>query len=186
MACSTKYRASKQSGVRDLSRVLWVVIHDTEGGPEHGPSGTADNTAAYFASPTARGSAHLVIDDSECYRTLPDDLQPWAAVNANERGLHLEFAARASYATAVWKKEHREMLRLGARHVAGWCFRYQLNPKHLRNSQLAAFKTGVVSHAQVDEVWPSTGHTDPGTGFPWVYFMWLVRKELRRMRDVRG
>ena len=183
MGCSKRFHATRHSGTRSLSSIKWLVIHDTEGGPEHGPSGTADNTAAYFASESARGSAHKVIDDFECYETLPDHMIPWGAIGANTTGLHYELAARASYATVVWKRDHREMLNRAAFLVAKDCVKYGIKPKMIRKKGLRAGRPGICGHLHVSKAFPGSGHYDPGYFFPWVYFMHLVRKQVKRMRQ---
>lgn len=77
--CSTQYRAIRDSGRRRISAIELLVVHSTE-------SLTARSAARWFTNPACRGSAHLVVDGIECFRTLPPSSIPWAAPGANGRG----------------------------------------------------------------------------------------------------
>jgi len=84
-ACSRQYAAVRQSGRRDLSQIGLIVIHCTQ-------SNSARSSAQWFENTRAQGSAHLVVDDVECYRTLDNEVIPWGAKGANTRGFHIEIA----------------------------------------------------------------------------------------------
>ena len=58
-------RAAHDSGPRQVSSIDLVVIHSTEGG-------TAASVAAMFSLESAIASTHLVVDDDECFRMVPD------------------------------------------------------------------------------------------------------------------
>ena len=68
----------RQSGRRDLSQIGLIVIHCTQ-------SNSARSSAQWFENTRAQGSAHLVVDDVECYRTLDNEVIPWGAKGANTR-----------------------------------------------------------------------------------------------------
>src|SRR4029453_1456329 len=62
--CSREfYKAAHSSGTRRLSEIIWIVLHDEE-------AATARSAAAWFQNPRSGGSAHLCVDDNECYRCL--------------------------------------------------------------------------------------------------------------------
>ena len=63
--CSRRFTAVHNSGTRPLSRITHIVIHSTEGD-------TAAGAATWFANPASGGSAHVVVDDHQCFRTLED------------------------------------------------------------------------------------------------------------------
>jgi hypothetical protein len=88
--CSRQFRAIRNSGVRSLSQIGLIIIHCTQ-------SNSARSSAEWFANPDTQGSAHLVLDDDECYRTLVDSAIPWAAPGANTRGFHVEIAGFAEW-----------------------------------------------------------------------------------------
>lgn len=64
--CSRAFKAVHSSGNRDVSQIGLVVIHCTQ-------SNSARSSAQWFANPASKGSAHVVTDDLECYRTLEND-----------------------------------------------------------------------------------------------------------------
>jgi hypothetical protein len=62
--CSREfYKAAHSSGTRRLREIIWIVLHDEE-------AATARAAAAWFQNPRSGGSAHLCVDDNECYRCL--------------------------------------------------------------------------------------------------------------------
>src|SRR5262245_22166541 len=71
-ACSRQYTAVRQSRRRDLSQIGLIVIHCTQ-------SNSARSSAQWFENTRAQGSAHLVLDEIECYRTLDNEVIPWGA-----------------------------------------------------------------------------------------------------------
>jgi hypothetical protein len=106
-ACSRRFRAIRNSGVRSLSQIGLIIIHCTQ-------SNSARSSAEWFTDPRTQGSAHLVLDDDECYRTLVDSAIPWAAPGANTRGFHVEIAGFAEWSRDEWMR-HRQALRSGRR-----------------------------------------------------------------------
>lgn len=170
--CRTDYMpASRTSGTRKLNDVLWVVIHDTEGG-------TAYSNARYFHNPALpedggpEGSAHLTVDDNRCYRCLPNTAIPWAAPDANTNGFHIEQAGYAHWTRAEWLA-HGPMLRRAAFKAAYHCHLFKLSPVFRDAAALRNRLHGVTTHAQVTLAFPGPGrtHTDPGAGWPQDRFM---------------
>ena len=104
------YPAYRTSGRRPLAAVTWIVLHSTEGG-------TAASVARYFQSSSARGSAHLVVDNYECQRCLPNSAVPWAAPGANYAGFHIEQCGFAKWSTEEWRS-HRATLERAAYKAA--------------------------------------------------------------------
>src|SRR3954469_15364226 len=118
--CRTTFRATKDSGHRGLAEVRLIVMHDTEGG-------TAEAVARYFASSAATGSAHLVVDENACYRTLPNDVIPHAAPGANTSGLHNEMCGFAWWSAAIWTSDLRTLNR-AAYKAAYHCILFGVPP----------------------------------------------------------
>src|SRR3954463_6097160 len=98
--CRLTYRAAHDSGHRGLAEVRLIVMHDTEGG-------TAESVARYFAETQKKVSAHLVVDENACYRTLPNNVIPMAAPGANAAGFHIEMCGFARWSAVVWKAHLR-------------------------------------------------------------------------------
>lgn len=164
--CVEKW-AVHHGGTRDLSKVHLIVIHSTE-------SGSASGSAGWFQNPDSQGSAHVVLDDVECYRTLPDNVIPWGAQggDANQYGLHLELTGYAAWTRDQWMT-HRETLKKGAAQIASWGDLYDIPMKFLTAEDLKNGNTrGVTTHANISKAYGiSGGHTDPGVGFPVDMFM---------------
>lgn len=165
--CHTDYKATRHSGTRPLSAVKWVVMHDTEGG-------TAKSIAQYFASPSPGGSAHLIVDDSSCYRCLLNIQVPWGAPGANTNGFHIEQCGYASWEAREWLT-HQRMLERGAYKAAYHCHLFGIPPVFLTASGLTAGKKGITTHMECSKAFGGDHH-DPGDGWPRVAFIKAVKK----------
>lgn len=170
--CKTTYKASKHSGTRPNSAVKWIVMHSTEGG-------TAASTARYFASAASEGSAHLVVDDKDCYRCLPNNAVPWAAPSANTQGFHIEQAGYAAWTTCEWEK-HLPMLHRGAYKAALHCKVFKIPARFVDAAGLKKGLKGITTHAEVSKAFPNNqgNHHDPGVGWPRALFISLVKHYL--------
>jgi hypothetical protein len=173
--CDTRYTAKHNSGKRPLSAVKLIVMHDTEGG-------TAESIARYFASPNSGGSAHLVVDDTACYRCLGNDVIPWAAPGANTQGFHIEQCGYAKW-TTLWMSKHRATLERAAYKAALHCRLFGIPPYFIGASELKAGRPGVTTHAECTKAFGGD-HTDPGFGWPRYWFMRRVRYHHRRLGHV--
>ena len=166
--CHTTYTAVHHSGLRPLTDIWWIVMHDTEGG-------TAESVARYFTEPAAGGSTQLVVDDDHCYRTLANNMVPWGAPGANQNGFHIEQCGYASWTSAEWRT-HQRMLERGAFKAAYHCHLFKLPVVFVNAAGLLAHKKGITTHAECTKAFgPAGGHTDPGPGWPRLVFMGLVK-----------
>lgn len=162
--CSIAYSAAHHGGKRSMSKVRLIVLHSTEGS-------TAKGAASWFANPASAGSTQLVVDDRECYRTLPDDVVPYGAPGANEDGLHIEMAGFAKWTRAQWL-EHEDTVRRAAALAADWSATYGIPLVYVDAAGLRAGKSGVTTHWQVTKgLNGGKGHVDPGPNFPLDVFM---------------
>lgn len=166
--CDGRFRAVKQSGKRAMPPRV-IVLHSTEGS-------TAAGAAGWFTNDKAGGSAHVVVDDGACFRTLPDDVVAWGAQGVNKDGLHLEIAGFAKWTRAEWQT-HPGRLAKAARIVAGWCRAYGIPARLLTVDELKAGQRGIVTHAIAVKAYGGD-HWDPGTGFPLEQLVDQVRAEL--------
>lgn len=164
--CLTDYHAIRSSGSRPTSDILWIVLHDTEGG-------SAKNVARYFATDAAGGSAHLVVDDQDCYRCLKNTEIPWGAPGANTAGFHIEQCGYAKWSTVIWRS-HLKTLQRAAYKTAYHCHLFDLPPVFVPASGLKARQPGVTTHAECTRAFGGD-HSDPGRGWPRSFFMLLVR-----------
>lgn len=165
----TYYPAYRDSGTRPNSDVKWIVIHDTESG-----ANTARSVARYFKSSNANGSAHLVVDDYECYRCLPNNAIPWGAPGANRAGFHIEICAYARWTRAQWLA-HPRTLKRAAYKTALHAKKFNIPITFRRAYGLKKGYKGITTHAECSKAFGGT-HTDPGSGFPMDYFLELVQE----------
>ncbi len=167
--CDQTYTAVHTSGVRKPEDVRWIVLHSAEGD-------TAKGTAIYFTTQASGGSAHLCVDDDECYRTLRNIDIPWAAPGANTAGLHIEQAGHAAWTSAQWRK-HDMTLRRAAYKTALHCDFFGIPTTFRTHLGLRRNLPGITTHWEVTQAFSDgVGHTDPGKGWPRDLFMRYVRE----------
>ena len=161
-SCLTEFRAIRSSGTRPLSAIRLIVVHCTE-------SDSARGSARWFTNPDCKGSAHVIVDDRECYRTLDDDVIPWAAPGANKMGWHLELTGWARWNRQQWLS-HAETLRRGAHKAAMRAARFGIPVRMLSEAELRRGHKGFVTHVMCTRVFGGS-HTDPGPNCPLGQFM---------------
>lgn len=187
--CDRTFHASRSSGARDPKDVRWIVWHDEE-------APTAASAAKWFADPRPpdeggpAGSAHLCVDDEVCYRTLPNDVVPWAASSCfgvNHHGFHIETAGFARWPKPTWLT-HRDALRRLAYKTALHCVEFNIAPVFVFAGQLPNVD-GITTHAEVTKAskrldpqhaWKYT-HSDPGLFFPRRWVMARVREYIAHL-----
>jgi hypothetical protein len=165
-ACSRRFRAVRNSGIRNLSQIGLIVIHCTQ-------SNSARSSAEWFANSRTQGSAHVVLDDDECYRTLVDSAIPWAAPGANTRGFHIEIAGFAEWSREDWMR-HRRALRRAAHKAAMHAVKFAVPIRLLTAAQLRNGSEGFATHARCTTAFGGS-HTDPGPNYPIDRFMRWTR-----------
>ena len=178
--CRRDYRAAHDSGTIPGRPIDWVVLHSAEA-----PSALA--VARWFADPRSGGSTQLCVDADFCFRTLPDDAIPWAAPNANTRGVHIEQAGYARWTRRTWRRNGR-IIRRAAFKTAQTCKRHRIPVRFIDADGLASGRCGITTHAEVSK-WSATAglpgdhsHTDPGRGYPIRAFLFLTRLYRRSIR----
>lgn len=151
-------------------QVRLIVVHSMEA-PEKGD--TAETVARFFQTTEREASAHLCIDSDSIVRCVRDDDVAFAAPGANADGVHLELAGFARQSEPEWLDAFGMLLIDRASAVAAqYCLKYDVPIRQLTNDELAnKGNKGIVSHAQVSEVFKKSDHTDPGKGFPWAFFL---------------
>lgn len=164
--CLQEFTAVHDSGTRSLSEIRWIVIHCTQ-------SNSARSSAQWFANPDSKGSAHLIVDDIECYRTLANEVIPWGAKGANRKGWHIEHTGFAEWPRARWL-EHEQTVRRGAFKCAQHAVKFGIPVKMLSDDELRRGQRGFITHAQCCRVLGGN-HTDPGNNFPIDRFLQLAK-----------
>lgn len=163
-----------------------IVIHDTEGS-SHGQS--AEDGAAYDARRTDGTSTHYFVDSNsivQCVRTA--DKAHTARTQGNQRGIHYELCARASFTKADWLDPDYglPMLKRAAKQVARDCRKWNIPAKKLTPSAVAGGAKGICGHGDITKAFPQDNgtHTDPGPNFPWVDFINMVDDILNPPEDI--
>lgn len=141
---------------RPVSAPSLVVVHCTQGD-------SAGGAAQWFTNSAARGSAHVVIDDTSAYRCVNDMDTAYHARSVNSYSLGLEITGYASWTTEQWM-EHKPRLMEAARTHAGWNLKYGIPMEW-------SVTRGYHSHKGL----PGNDHTDPGDGFPWDFYVATVK-----------
>jgi hypothetical protein len=188
------FPAYHQSGTRELSDIYWIGLHDEE-------AASAAGSASYFRDPKSGGSAHICVDDIECYRSLANETIPWAMASApqlqaNLHGWHIEQAGFAKWSLIVWKK-HIATLRRAAFKAAyhGILFKHPQPVQFVTAADLIAYgrggplKKGITTHREVSKASkvldPANAdrytHSDPGPFWPRILFMYLVRRYTKQL-----
>lgn len=166
--CSTRYHAAHDSGTRSTREIRFGIIHTTE-------CLHASTAAGWFSNRASQGSAHVVVDAIECYRTLVPSRIPWAAPGANQHGWHLEIAGYASWSRATWLAKPETLLERAAYKLAYHGSVYGFPMVRLKPAELKAGKRGIADHWTCTQAFGGDHH-DVGSGFPWDRFLTLARK----------
>jgi N-acetyl-anhydromuramyl-L-alanine amidase AmpD len=164
--------------------VRLVVIHATQS--KELATG-AENNAAWFQNPQARGSAHVVVDSDSVVQCVLDNNQAAGANGVNRDGIHIELCGFAEQTEAEWLDVYGLlMLERGADVTAQYCMKYEIPAVHLTNVELKAGAKGIIGHYQASAVYPPNhGHTDPGPHFPWQWFMDRVVAQVTYYRSLQ-
>lgn len=159
-----------------------LVVHDMEY-PETKTS--AESVAIFFSksdSPVA--SAHYCGDDDSVVHCVHDNDIAYAAPGANHNGLHFEFSGYAKQGRKNWLDSYgRAMFSIMAKLFARKAHRYDIPLNRVHARGLQHNHKGICGHADVTKAFPEEHgtHTDPGTSFPWVFFI----NEIRHYHDRR-
>jgi hypothetical protein len=165
--CSREFRAVKTQGKREPGNVLWIVLHDEE-------ASTAESAARFFTTLLAGGSAHLCVDDNECFRTLENDDIAEGAPGANLHGFQIEQAGFAKWSAVIWSK-HVRTLRRAAYKTALHCVLFNVPPVFRFAADLRRNRPGVTTHRECSKAFGGD-HSDPGLFWPRRTFMRYVRE----------
>lgn len=157
-----------------------IVIHGTVSPTR---PGQARNTAKYFQSASAGGSAHYVVDPIEIIQCAKDNVICWHAP-PNTGSIGVEFcdwvvwsqgggktvADKDSFWAGKTQAQFNgrwtlppwdQMLRRGAKLVHDLCLQHKLPITRISVAQLLAGNDGITAHSDISKAWRQTDHTDP-------------------------
>lgn len=163
---------------RHRSTITLVVLHSAE---TQEKTNTAENVASFFAHGSGgnKASTHYVVDVDSIIQCVDEENVAWGAKNANRNGIHVEIAGRAKQTATQWEDSYSKATLAHVTVLVGDILR--------RNSQIPAVildgaaiakllksgkpLAGLTTHAAVSQGsrragQPSSGHWDPGPGFP--------------------
>lgn len=145
-----------------------IVLHSTESPPQRGHA-DLEAIAAYFDSPSAQASSHVITDpDGDSARCVPDSEKAWTQAAFNSVSLSIEQIGYASQ--KVW--DERQVAE-SARWVARWSKEHGIPIKRGAVLGYAVTRSGVVTHADLGA--PGGGHADPGSAYPIDHLLELAR-----------
>jgi N-acetyl-anhydromuramyl-L-alanine amidase AmpD len=161
---------------RGGKRVLWVIIHTTEGG--------FTGSVNWLRNPRSQASAHYVVgrdNPSEPVRIaqlVSEEDTAWTAGNfaVNQASVNVELVGYARQDPPV----DEQTLRVAAALVAKICQRHGVPVRRVDRAAILAGIPGIAGHVDVpDPDQPQFGggagrHVDPGPYFPWDRFFSLV------------
>jgi N-acetyl-anhydromuramyl-L-alanine amidase AmpD len=164
-----------------IKPVELIVIHTMEA-PDKGD--TAEATAHYFQNEGLKASAHYCIDDNSIVQCVYDHDTAWHCVNANANGIGLEHAGYAKQNADDWMSDYnKDMLDNSAQLAAYLCKKFGIPVQKAvfaGENDPSVVEKGFCGHAEV----PLHGaHWDPGTSFPWDYYLGLVNKYMEPIVD---
>jgi hypothetical protein len=140
---------------------------------------TAEDCAAYFSRTTRDASAHFCVDNNSIVQCVDLRDVAWAAPGANHNGVQIEHAGFAKQTTYEWKDPYGlEMLRRSAKLTAWICRTGGIPPVRLGASDLLHGLRGITGHADVSAAFRRSSHYDPGTGFPWDWYLAEVKSAM--------
>lgn len=159
-----------------------VVIHDMEYPKQEG---AAVWCARYFQNPEAgrKPSAHYAIDNREVVQMVNEWDGAWhtpgmlAGREINRMSIGIEHAGYAKQSREEWLDAYSQpMLELSASLVAGICTRYGIPVHFLDDTTLRSGNVqGITGHWQCTKASGVGDHWDPGSGFPWDWYLDRVR-----------
>lgn len=164
--------ANNYGGYRGDPR--WLVLHTAECCGADPSENTANRLARYFSNPSTRVSAHVSIDVSEVWRSVPSGRVAYTSGSdeGNTYGEHIEMV---TYTAQDWDSEndHRLLART-AQYVRERSSELGIPTRFLTVTELRDGRKGITTHNQLRLAFGGTDHTDPGPDFPFRRFLDMV------------
>lgn len=177
MPPSPQFIAAKHQGGGQVPAL--IVLHSTVSPCK---PGGAQVIARFFRVGKADSSAHYVVDPDETIQMVGDHTVAWHC-GYNQNSIGIEMCDMPDQNRKRWDDaNHRRMETRAARLAARLCLAYGIPTRRLTNAQLADWARrgkrpedgGIVTHAQMSEVFKKSSHWDPGE--------WRRVRFMRRVR----
>lgn len=155
------------SGRRDVTNLIWSVIHTVECSDDTPP----DNVAKWQQDTNNNSSYNVLFGtDGRTVRSNDDDYSPWSSgMPGNRLGIHGSAIGYASRTREQWLK-YPQQLESIAQWLATNNREYGIPLRELTVDEVRRYVPGVTTHAVY---WQAIGkaqgmdtRTDPGAGFP--------------------
>lgn len=164
-------------GKRGVFDIDLIVIHCMDGVEK---PNKAEEVALWFAGkgrdPAPKASAHYGIDNDSIVQMVLEKDIAWHAPGANRNGIGIEHAGLARQLRADWFDPFsRAMLLISSGLVARCCKHYGIPVQWVDAASLKTNTPGITTHAEVNNAWHKSTHTDPGRGFPLDWYLDQVR-----------
>ncbi|HVQ96369.1 MAG TPA: N-acetylmuramoyl-L-alanine amidase [Mycobacteriales bacterium] len=163
-------------GGRFSHRQRLLVQHSTEGPMSRG-NARALAGPAWFGGAKAGTSAHAIFDPGEGIEMVkPDRIAFHVGPGGNGFSLGTEHCGRTALTKEQWlSPDARSMLRRSAEWNAQYARTFDIPPRWLSLTELAAGKSGFCTHNDIRLVFGGTTHSDPGPNFPYAWYMSQVQ-----------
>lgn len=178
---SWPYVPAKWQGKRPGKKPRLIVIHSMES-PER--VDTAENVGHWFQTAPRPASAHIGVDSDSIVQYVRDSDKAYGAKGVNDDGIHVELAGKAQQSGVEWLDPYGTlMLDRAARACAQYSLKYDIPVKKLTLAELKSGKKGFIGHVDASQTYkPNAGHSDPGPGFPWVFFLERVNMHRSKIK----
>lgn len=148
--------------------VTRIVLHDME--MSEG-SATAESCARMFHTSSIQASAHFTVDADSVVQCVELDAKAWHAP-PNAGSIGIEQAGFASQTRAQWLDPYgTAMLGRSAALVAWLCRTLGVPITKVDAAGLRAGRHGICGHVDVSNAWHESDHYDPGSHFPWDWYL---------------
>lgn len=150
----------------------YIALHNTSN------SAPAKNEASYGTRRTDSVSSHFYVDDVEAYQSLPTEWVAWHAGSNTGNSYAVAIEITGTNATNNWLGDPDD-IDMAARITADECKKWGISNRLLSVAEMKAGNaSGIVTHNNMRLAWGGTDHTDPGSNFPYAYFMAKVAEYL--------
>lgn len=153
---------------RNGQKVIWAVIHTTEGILD------AKALGSFFQPASRQVSSHAGADRNRVVSYVDDQYAAWTLRNGNQKSINIEIGGFANWSREKWLGEEYGRLVQAAKWVREKCDKFGIPKKHIGIAGVQANSPGIITHDDYSKATKDGTHWDPGPGFPMDVFIALV------------